>query len=244
MINGINNGWNSPSNNSYSGNSNTSNAGYSNQWQNNSNPQRNNMNNNSGRGVINLSKGGKINLTKETPGLKKIMFGLHWDCAQGGQYEYDLDASVFLVDERGRTADKDFIFYNNLVGVNDCVIHHGDDKVGSQGGDEDDEQISIDLDKIPSYIQKVALCISIYDANRRRQNFGQVHNAYCRMVNEETGREEVRFNLGEDFSIEIAVVVGEVYRHNGDWKFNAIGSGFTGGLEALCKNYGIDAEYR
>lgn len=194
-------------------------------------------------GVINLSKGAKVNLSKEAPGLKKIMFGLGWDCNRySGGDDFDLDASCFLVNAMGRTTADGFIFYNNLVGPNKCVIHQGDNRTGE--GEGDDEQIYIDLDLIPENIDKIAITVTIDAADQRHQNFGMVSNAYCRLVNTETDKEEIRFNLGEDFSVETAIVVGEVYRHNGDWKFNAVGQGFSGGLLALCRNYGLDAEYK
>lgn len=194
-------------------------------------------------GVINLSKGAKVNLSKEAPGLKKIMFGLGWDCNRySGGDDFDLDASCFLVNAMGRTTADGFIFYNNLIGPNKCVIHQGDNRTGE--GEGDDEQIYIDLDLIPENIDKIAITVTIDAADQRHQNFGMVSNAYCRLVNTETDKEEIRFNLGEDFSVETAIVVGEVYRHNGDWKFNAVGQGFSGGLLALCRNYGLDAEYK
>lgn len=194
-------------------------------------------------GVINLSKGAKVNLSKEAPGLKKIMFGLGWDCNKySGGDDFDLDASCFLVNAMGRTTADGFIFYNNLIGPNKCVIHQGDNRTGE--GEGDDEQIYIDLDLIPENIDKIAITVTIDAADQRHQNFGMVSNAYCRLVNTETDKEEIRFNLGEDFSVETAIVVGEVYRHNGDWKFNAVGQGFSGGLLALCRNYGLDAEYK
>lgn len=205
-----------------------------------------NNNGTSGGAKINLSKGAKINLSKEAPGLKKIMVGLGWDTQKySGAADFDLDASVFLVNGAGLTSPEGFVFYNNLKGPNDCVVHQGDNRTGA--GEGDDEQIYIDLDLIPSDIEKIAITVTIFkpqDGSRDNQNFGMVENAFCRLVNTETGTEEVRFDLGEDFSIETAIVVGEVYRHNGDWKFNAIGQGFSGGLEALCRNYGLDVEYR
>lgn len=202
-------------------------------------------NNQTTGGVINLSKGAKINLSKEAPGLKKIMVGLGWDCNKyAGSDDFDLDASVFLVDKNGHTQENGFIFYNNLVGPNESVVHQGDNRTGE--GEGDDEQIYIDLDLIPENIEKIAITITIdgVEQGLKHQNFGMVENAFCRLVNNETGKEEIHFDLGEDFSSETALVVGEVYRHNGDWKFNAIGQGFTGGLQALCRNYGLSAEYR
>ena len=195
-------------------------------------------------GVINLSKGAKINLSKEAPGLKKIMFGLGWDTNKySGGDDFDLDASCFLVNAMGRTTADGFIFYNNLIGPNKCIVHQGDNRTGE--GDGDDEQIYIDLDLIPENIDKIAITVTIDSADQRHQNFGMVSNAYCRLINTEDGdKEVVHFDLGEEFSVETAIVVGEVYRHNGDWKFNAVGQGFSGGLLSLCKNYGLDAEYR
>lgn len=198
--------------------------------------------NNNG-GVINLTKGEKINLSKRAPSLKKIMFGLGWDCNKySGGDDFDLDASCFLVNQSGRTQADGFIFYNNLIGPNKCVVHQGDNRTGE--GDGDDEQIYIDLDLIPEDIEKVAITVTIDGADIKHQNFGMVSNAYCRLVNTDTDQEVIRYDLGEDFSIETAIVVCEVYKHNGDWKFNAVGQGFKQGLQGLCKNYGLDAEYR
>ena len=152
-----------------------------------------------------------------------------------------MDAAAFLAGADGKCpTEKEFIFYGNLVHSTESVKHLGDNLTGE--GDGDDEQIQVDLSKIPANIEKVAFTVTIYDADNRRQNFGQVSNAYIRIVDEATNTELIRYDLGEDFSIETAVVVGELYRHNGEWKFNAIGSGFQGGLAALCGHYGIDAE--
>ena len=191
---------------------------------------------------LNLSKGQKVSLTKGNPGLKKIMVGLGWDVnAFDSGSDFDLDASAFLVGSNGKCpTEREFIFYGNLEHSSGAVKHMGDNLTGE--GEGDDEQIEVDLSKMPANIEKVAFTVTIYDAESRRQNFGQVSNAYCRIVDESTGAEIVRFDLGEDFSIETAVVVGELYKHGGEWKFNAIGSGFQGGLAALCAHYGIDAE--
>mgnify|MGYP004717132883 FL=1 len=191
---------------------------------------------------LNLSKGQKVSLTKGNPGLKKIMVGLGWDVnAFDSGSDFDLDASAFLVGTNGKCpTEREFIFYGNLEHSSGAVKHMGDNLTGE--GEGDDEQIEVDLSKMPANIEKVAFTVTIYDAESRRQNFGQVSNAYCRIVDENTGAEIVRFDLGEDFSIETAVVVGELYKHGGEWKFNAIGSGFQGGLAALCAHYGIDAE--
>lgn len=191
---------------------------------------------------INLSKGQKVDLTKGNPGLKNIMVGLGWDVnAYDSGAAFDLDASAFLIGANGKCpTEKEFVFYGNLEHSSGAVKHMGDNLTGE--GDGDDEQIQIDISKIPSNIEKIAFTVTIYDAVNRRQNFGQVSNAFIRIVDEATNTELIRYDLGEDFSIETAVVVGEIYRHNGEWKFNAIGSGFQGGLAALCGHYGIDAE--
>ena len=189
---------------------------------------------------INLSKGQKVDLTKTNPGLKKIVVGLGWDVnAFDSGSAFDLDTSIFMVGENGKCpTEKEFIFYGNLKHVSGSVEHLGDNLTGL--GDGDDEQIKVDLSKVPFNVQKIAFTATIYDADVRRQNFGQVSNAFIRIMDGVTGMELVRYDLGEDFSIETAVVVGELYRYNGEWKFNAIGSGFQGGLAALCGHYGIE----
>jgi len=189
---------------------------------------------------INLSKGQKISLTKEAPGLKEAIIGLGWDTKlYDGGYDFDLDASAFLIGQNGRVNnDLDFVFYNNLKHPSDSVIHTGDNRTGE--GDGDDEQIIIDFSKVPDNIAKIAITVTIHEAQARGQNFGQVSNAFVRITNKETGEEVLRYDLSEDFSIETALVFCELYRHNGEWKFSAVGSGFQGGLAALCKNYGLD----
>lgn len=189
--------------------------------------------------AISLSKGQKVDLTKTNPGLSKVVVGLGWDVNKyDGGHDFDLDASVFLLGANGKAgSEKDFVFYNNMQGADGAVTHTGDNRTGV--GDGDDEQVKVDLQSVPASIEKIAFTITIHDAQARGQNFGQVSNAYARIMNEETGEEIIRYDLGEDFSIETAVVVGELYRHNGEWKFNAIGSGFQGGLAALCANYGL-----
>ncbi|MCM3389194.1 TerD family protein [Ureibacillus chungkukjangi] len=191
--------------------------------------------------AIQLSKGQRIDLTKNDPSLQRIIIGLGWDIKQfdGGQ-DFDLDASAFLLDAGGKCRkETDFIFYNNLRSVDGSVTHTGDNRTGE--GDGDDEQIKIDLSKVPHDVQKVAITVTIHDAEVRHQNFGQVSNAFVRLVNEDTGNEVLRYDLGEDFSIETAVVFCEVYKHGSDWKFNAVGSGYQGGLQALVNAYGLNA---
>lgn len=190
--------------------------------------------------VINLSKGQKIDLTKTNPGLKNVLVGLGWDTNRySGGNDFDLDASAFIVDGNGKAFnEKSFIFYNNLQSEEGSVIHTGDNRTGD--GDGDDEQLLVKLPLVPSVVQKVVFTVTIHDADERKQNFGQVSNAFIRIVNEDTNEEIVRYDLGEDFSIETALVVGEIYRHNNEWKFNAIGSGFQGGLAALINEFGLN----
>lgn len=189
---------------------------------------------------INLQKGQKVDLTKGNPSLKNIMVGLGWDVnAFDSGADFDLDAAAFMVGENGKCpTEREFIFYGNLEHNSGAVKHMGDNLTG--GGDGDDEQIEVDITIIPANVSRVVFTVTIYDAELRRQNFGQVSNAFIRIVDTATGSELIRYDLGEDFSIETAVVVGELYRHNGEWKFNAIGSGFQGGLAALCGHYGIE----
>jgi tellurium resistance protein TerD len=191
--------------------------------------------------AISLQKGQKVDLTKTNPGLSKILVGLGWDTNKyDGGFDFDLDSSVFLLDENGKApTDKDFIFYGNLSHASGAVVHLGDNLTGA--GDGDDEQIKVDLSLVPANISRIAFTVTIYDSEARKQNFGQISNAFIRIVDEAKGTELMRFDLGEDFSIETAVVVAELYRSNGEWKFNAIGSGFSGGLAALCSNYGLNA---
>ncbi len=189
---------------------------------------------------INLTKGQKVDLTKGNPGLKSIMVGLGWDVnAFDLGNDFDLDAAAFLLGDSGKCpTEKEFIFYGNLKHPSEAVEHMGDNLTGE--GEGDDEQIMVDLTKIPENVTKIAFTVTIYDADVRRQNFGQVSNAYIRIVDEATNTELIHYDLGEDFSIETAVVVGELYKHGNEWKFNAIGSGFQGGLAALCGHYGIE----
>lgn len=189
--------------------------------------------------AISLSKGQKVDLTKGNPGLTNIIVGLGWDTNKydGGQ-DFDLDSSIFLLDAAGKCAsEQDFVFFNNLQGGAGSVVHKGDNLTGE--GDGDDEVIKIDLPNVPASIEKIAFTITIHDAEARAQNFGQVSNSYVRIVDAATNTEVIRYDLGEDFSIETAIVVGELYRHGGEWKFNAIGSGYQGGLASLVRDYGL-----
>ena len=193
--------------------------------------------------AISLQKGQKVDLTKGNPSLKKLLIGLGWKSNKyDGGFDFDLDAAAFLLGASGKVnSDDDFIFYNNLKHKSGAVEHMGDELVGGSDDDEgDQEQIKIDLGKVPANVEKIDFTVTIYDADARKQKFGQVSDAYIRVVDDTSGRELIRYDLGEDFSIETAVVVGEIYRNKGEWKFNAIGAGFSGGLAALGKNYGVN----
>lgn len=190
-------------------------------------------------GVISLSKGEKIDLGKAAPGLKEALIGLGWTAQSRDGAEFDLDASAFLLDENDKAHKlENFIFYNNLTGANGCCEHMGDELTGGDGS-KDDEQIIIKFDKVPANIQKIGVAVTIFEAESRRQNFGQVRKAYVRVADNLTGEEKVRFDLGEDFSTETAVVVAEFYKHNGGWRMSAVGSGYAGGLRALASGYGL-----
>nr|WP_315410480.1 TerD family protein [uncultured Selenomonas sp.] len=190
--------------------------------------------------AISLKKGQKVDLTKGNPGLSKLLIGLGWDTNKyDGGSDFDLDASAFLLGPNEKvTSDADFVFYGNLKHASGGVEHTGDNLTGE--GEGDDEQIKVDLSKVPASIDKIDFTVTIYEAEERKQNFGQVSNAFIRVVNEATGEELIRFDLGEDFSIETAVVVGRLYRQGPEWKFNAVGAGYSGGLGALGKAYGVN----
>jgi tellurium resistance protein TerD len=189
--------------------------------------------------AISLQKGQKIDLTKGNAGLTKLHVGLGWDTNKyDGGAAFDLDAAAFLLGENGKVgSDADFVFYGNLEHASKSVKHMGDNLTGE--GEGDDEVIKIDLSKVPANIAKIDFTVTIYDASARSQNFGMVSNAFIRVVNDDNNTELIRYDLGEDYSVETAVVVAEIYRHGAEWKFNAIGSGFAGGLKALCGNFGV-----
>lgn len=191
---------------------------------------------------VNLSKGQRVNLDKT---MTMALVGLGWDINRyEGGCDFDLDASAFLLGANGKVRrDEDFIFYGNLKSQDGSVRHTGDNLTGE--GEGDDEVLIINFAKVPPDVQKIAVTVTIYDAEKRRQNFGQVSNAYVRVARiaseEDTaGSEVLRFDLGEEFSVETALVVCEIYRYNGEWKFNAVGAGYQGGLAALCRSYGVD----
>lgn len=191
--------------------------------------------------AINLRKGERVTIDI----VKLALVGLGWDTNRyDGGDDFDLDASAFLLSENNKLKrDEDFIFYNNLESRNGAVVHTGDNLVGSDGDDGDDEVIMVDFSKIPDDVYKIAICVTIHDAEARHQNFGQVDNAYIRIAKlqdefDTTGTEVLRFDLTEDFSVETALVVAEIYRKNGEWKFNAVASGYQGGLEDIVRSFG------
>lgn len=195
--------------------------------------------------AVNLSKGGKVSLAKVASdlgvnNLTKVMVGLGWDTNRyDGGAQFDLDASAFLLGANGKVrSDEDFVFYGHLNGQG--VTHTGDNRTGD--GEGDDEKIILDLNAIPSDVEKVAFVVTIDQADVRNQNFGMVENSYIRVVDEVSNTELVKYDLGEDFSIETALVVAEIYIHNNEWKFNAVGSGFSGGLKSICETYGVNVE--
>jgi len=188
---------------------------------------------------VSLSKGGNVSLSKSDPGLRRILIGLGWDTRETAGADFDLDASLFMVGAGGRVrSDQDFIFYNNLRSADGSVEHTGDNLTGV--GEGDDESIRVNLDTVPPEIDKLAVTVTIHDAESRRQSFGQVDNAFIRIVNEDNNNEIVRYDLSEDASTETAMIFGEVYRHSGEWKFRAVGQGYTGGLGPLARSFGVN----
>lgn len=189
--------------------------------------------------AVSLSKGGNVSLSKEAPGLKAILIGLGWDARATDGGSFDLDASAFLLKEDGKVrGDSDFIFYNNLKSADGSVEHAGDNLTGS--GDGDDEVIKVNLEQVPQDVSRISFTVTIHDADTRRQNFGMVSNAFIRVINQADSKEIARFDLSEDMSTETAMIFGDIYRHNNEWKFKAIGQGFAGGLQPLAKNFGVN----
>lgn len=188
---------------------------------------------------VSLQKGGNVSLDKAAPGMTKLLVGLGWDERATDGTEFDLDASIFLLSESGKVrGDSDFIFYNNLASGCGSVVHQGDNRTGE--GEGDDEAVKVDLAKVPADVNKISVTVTIHDALARNQNFGQVANAFMRIVNDETNEEVARYDLSEDYSVETAMIFGELYRHNGEWKFKAVGQGYEGGLKALATDFGIN----
>jgi tellurium resistance protein TerD len=191
--------------------------------------------------AVSLVKGANVSLDKAVPGLKSIMIGLGWDARATDGAGFDLDASAFLLSENDKIKQpKDFIFYNNLASGDGSVEHTGDNRTGE--GEGDDESIKVNLAAVPEYVRKIAVVVTIHEADVRRQNFGMVSNAFMRIINTENNQEIARFDLTEDMSTETAMIFGEVYRHNGEWKFKAVGQGYSGGLGAMATNYGVSVK--
>ena len=191
--------------------------------------------------MVTLTKGSRVNLTKDT-GLKSGLLGLGWDTNRyQGAADFDLDLVIFMCDRSSRcVGENHFIFYHNLKDPAGSVIHSGDNRTGA--GDGDDESATINFANIPQNVEKLVVAVTIYEAESRSQNFGMVDNAYVRMVNLENQEEILRYDLGEDFSIQTSVVFAEIYKQAGDWKFKAVGQGYAKELVDLCREYGIDAE--
>lgn len=187
--------------------------------------------------MIELTKGGNINLSKEAPGLKSVTIGLGWDVRKTDGAAFDLDASAFMLKADGKVrGTDDVIYYRKLSSNCGSVRHHGDNLTGA--GDGDDERITIDLSKVPADIDKIAITVTIYDAEARKQNFGGVQKAYVSVTNDDGGVKLSNYDLSEDMSTETAMIFAEIYRHGTEWKFKAIGQGYKGGLGALAANYG------
>ncbi|MDB5953236.1 MAG: Chemical-damaging agent resistance protein [Massilia sp.] len=189
--------------------------------------------------AISLQKGGNVNLSKEAPGITKMIVGLGWDTRATDGAAFDLDGAIFLLNASGKVrSDADFVFYNNLKSTDGSIVHSGDNTTGA--GEGDDETVTIDLANVPADVDKISICVTIHDAEARKQNFGQVSKAFVRCVNADGNAEIARYDLSEDGSTEAAMVFGEVYRAGNEWKFRAIGQGFKGGLGPLAKNFGVN----
>jgi tellurium resistance protein TerD len=188
---------------------------------------------------VSLSKGGNVSLTKQAPGLTAALVGLGWDARTTSGADFDLDASALLVDTSGRVlSDQHFVFFNNLTSPDGSVEHTGDNLTGE--GEGDDEAIKVDLARVPAEVDKIVFTVSIYDADNRRQSFGQVRNAYIRVVNQADNAEITRYDLSEDASTETAMIFGEVYRNGAEWKFRAVGQGYESGLAGIARDFGVN----
>lgn len=188
---------------------------------------------------VSLSKGGNVSLTKEAPGLTAVTVGLGWDARSTTGAEFDLDASAIMLTAQGKViSDSHFVFFNNLKSPDGSVEHTGDNLTGE--GEGDDEQIKVNLAAVPAECDKIVFPVSIYDAENRKQNFGQVRNAFIRVVNQAGGSEITRYDLSEDASTETAMVFGELYRSGSDWKFRAVGQGYANGLRGIAQDYGVN----
>lgn len=187
---------------------------------------------------VSLTKGGNVSLSKEAPGLAKILVGLGWDARSTDGADFDLDASAIMLDSSEKVvSDQHFIFFNNLKSPDGSVEHTGDNLTGE--GEGDDEALKVDLVGVPADVQKIVFPVSIYEGESRSQSFGQVRNAFIRIVNDANNTEIARYDLSEDASTETAMVFGEVYRNGAEWKFRAVGQGWATGLAGIAKDYGV-----
>lgn len=188
--------------------------------------------------AVSLTKGSNVSLSKEAPGLCEVIVGLGWDPRVTDGTEFDLDASIFVTGENGKVLDDaSFIFYNNKISKDGSVEHLGDNRSGQ--GEGDDEQVNVKLTGLAAEVKKLVFAVTIHDAEARKQSFGQVGNAYIRVINKADGKELARYDLSEDASTETAMIFGELYRHNDEFKFKAIGQGFAGGLKPLAEAHGV-----
>ncbi|MFD7862026.1 TerD family protein [Streptomyces sp. NPDC057682] len=188
---------------------------------------------------VSLAKGGNVSLSKEAPGLTAVTVGLGWDVRTTTGADHDLDASALLCAASGKVlSDLHFVFYNNLNSPDGSVQHTGDNLTGE--GEGDDESINVDLATVPADVAKIVFPVSIHDAQARGQSFGQVRNAFIRVVNRANNVELARYDLSEDASTETAMVFGELYRHGAEWKFRAVGQGYASGLAGIASDYGVN----
>jgi tellurium resistance protein TerD len=188
---------------------------------------------------VSLSKGGNVSLSKEAPGMTAITVGLGWDTRTTTGVDFDLDASAILCNTAGKViSDKHFVFFNNLASPDGSVQHTGDNLTGE--GEGDDEQINVNLAALGADVDRVVIPVSIYDAATRQQNFGQIRNAFIRIINQAGGAEIARYDLTEDASTETAMVFGELYRNGADWKFRAVGQGYEAGLDGIARDFGVN----
>lgn len=188
---------------------------------------------------VTLAKGGNVSLSKAAPNLTKVAVGLGWDARSTSGADFDLDASALVTgQERKVLSDLHFVFYNNLRSPDGSIEHTGDNLTGE--GDGDDEVINVDLPAVPPNVTNIFFPVSIHDADARLQSFGQVTNAYIRVVDLSNGSELARYDLSEDASTETAMLFGELYRHNGEWKFRAVGQGYASGLAGIARDYGVN----
>lgn len=188
---------------------------------------------------VSLTKGGNVSLTKQAPGLNAILVGLGWDARTTSGADFDLDASALMIGASGKIlSDQHFVFFNNLTSPDGSVEHLGDNLTGE--GEGDDEEIKVNLANVPAEVDKILIAVSIYESDSRGQSFGQVRNAYIRVVNQGDGSELTRYDLTEDASSETAMIFGEVYRNGGEWKFRAVGQGYTTGLGGIAKDFGVN----